>query len=154
MLNRGALRCAVAGALTLTLMACGGQTNETAATTDAATYKDGTYTATTDVFTGADGRDFGYGVATVTITDGKISACTFETYTPEGELIDENTYSYLTDENLLKMAAEANKANGLYAQDLVDKGDLSQVDIISGATETHEIFDAGITMALEQAKGQ
>jgi dihydroxyacetone kinase-like predicted kinase len=50
--------------------------------------------------------------------------------------------------------AEANKANGLYAQDLVDKGDLSQVDIISGATETHEIFDAGITMALEQAKGQ
>ena len=92
MLNRGALRCAVAGALTLTLMACGGQTNETAATTDAATYKDGTYTATTDVFTGADGRDFGYGVATVTITDGKISACTFETYTPEGDLIDENTF--------------------------------------------------------------
>ena len=79
---------------------------------------------------------------------------TSETYTPEGDLIDENTYSYLTDENLLKMAAEANKANGLYAQDLDDKGDLSKVDIISGATETHEIFDAGITMALEQAKGQ
>ncbi|MCR4840587.1 MAG: FMN-binding protein [Lachnospiraceae bacterium] len=54
-------------------------------------YKDGTYTAQSDVRTEEEaGYAAGYGEVTIVIEGGKVVDCEFKTYDPEGNLKDEN----------------------------------------------------------------
>ena len=75
------LACALAG--------CGGSK----------TYKDGTYTGKSAVFSGdEEGNGNGYGEVTITIKDNAITACAFKTYEENGTLKDEN-YGMADGEN-------------------------------------------------------
>ena len=62
-------------------------------------YRDGTYTARSDVRTEEEaGYAAGYGEVTITITDGKITACDFKTYDVDGNLKDEDYGRYVPEE--------------------------------------------------------
>ena len=54
------------------------------------TYADGTYEGKSSVFENEDGSEDGngYGVVNITIKDGKISDCTYQTFEPDGKLKD------------------------------------------------------------------
>ena len=52
--------------------------------------KDGTYTGQSSEFEGDAVDGAGYGVATITIKDGVITECTFETFELDGNKKDEN----------------------------------------------------------------
>ena len=136
--------CAVSAGLVLA--ACGG---------GAASYKDGTYTGQSAVWEDNEGGDGnGYGVATVTISGGKISACTFETYEPDGTLKDANygmVNGRIGNQDYYNKAQRALAANADYAEQLVAKGSVAGVDLVSGATISYGEFQEAAQAALDQA---
>lgn len=129
------------------------------------TYKDGTYTGQSDVYTAedlgiedADDEDEaanGYGVVELTIKDGKITDCTFTTYEENGDEKDDD-YGKIDGEiknrDYYNKAQKANKACAKYAQALVDAGNIDDVDSISGATINYHNFVDAVNDALSQAE--
>ena len=82
--------------------------------------KDGTYTGQSAVYEGAEVDGSGYGVVTLTIEDGAITACKFQTFEPDGTLKDENYGISLSgNENKHKKAQTAVEACDEYAAALV-----------------------------------
>ena len=129
------------------LTACGGSAN----------YADGTYTGKSSVHEGMedDGSGAGYGVATVTVKDGAITACEFETYEPDGTLKDENygkQNGEVANRDFYNKAQRAVQASAKYGGMLVEAGNLKDVDAISGATISHSEFQEAVEDALSQAK--
>lgn len=117
--------------------------------------KDGTYTGQSSVMEGDEEaiEDSGYGVAVVTISGGKITACEFTTYEPDGTLKDENYGTSLSgNEAKYRMAQTAVQACDQYAAQLVETGDISKVDVISGATVNYNEFVDAVDDALAQAR--
>lgn len=114
-------------------------------------YKDGTYKAYS-----SEDEEGAYGEITITITDGKISDCTYLTWQADGSVKDENygkVYKGVESEEYYKTAQAAVAASKQYAADLKDFGDLELVDGISGATRSYNQFTEAATLALEQAQG-
>ena len=140
---------AFAAVLALALTGCG-----------AKTYADGTYTAQSQEYVNDDEDDTagnGYGVVTLTITDGKISACEFKTYELDGTQKDEDygkENGEVANKDFYNKAQKALAACDKYAQALVDAGDLSGVDAISGATVNYNEFREAVGEALKQAQQQ
>ena len=133
--------------MTLALLtACGGS----------ASYADGVYTGTSSVYEGDDdGSGAGYGVATVTIQGGAITACEFQTYEPDGTLKDEDygkQNGEVANRDFYNKAQRAVQASAKYGGMLVEAGSLKGVDAISGATISYGEFQEAVEDALSQAK--
>ena len=123
-------------------------------------YKDGTYTAKSAVYEGfadedeEEGGD-GYGVATITVKDNKITGCEFTTYMTDGTVKDSEygkQNGEIANQDYYNKAQRAVRASENYAQQLAEKGELSKVDAISGATISYNEFKEAVQEALKQAK--
>ena len=115
-------------------------------------YKDGTYTGKSSVYEAdEDGNGAGYGETEIEIKGGKVVSCTFKMYEPDGTLKDESYGSDLTKENRLK-AQKAVQSAEKYAEFLVNKGNTADVDVITGATISHDEFVEAVNNALKQAE--
>lgn len=120
-------------------------------------YKDGTYEAQSSVYENDDGTDDGngYGVVTLTITDGKISDCSFITYEKDGTLKDEDygkEGGRIANKDYYNKAQKANAACAEYASMLVSNGQLDGIDAISGATINYKEFKEAVEIALKEAE--
>lgn len=133
-------------ALAATVLAgCGG----------ADSYKDGTYTGKSTVFEGDEGEGDGYGVVTLTIEGGAITACDFKTYEPDGTLKDEDygkQNGEIANQDYYNKAQKALAGANEYAKILVEVGDYHAIDSISGATISYNQFMEAVDDALYQAK--
>ena len=126
----------------------------------AAHYADGTYTAQSSVYEGLEddegdeGGD-GYGVVTITLKDGSIVECEFTTYMTDGTPKDEDygkKDGEIANQDYYNKAQRAVQASQNYAEQLSAKGDLKEVDAISGATISYDEFKEAVRLALKQAK--
>lgn len=148
LLARKGLAAALAACLAvacLGLAACGGS--------GSGELQDGIYTGQSSEYEGDAVDGAGYGVATITIEDGAITACTFETYELDGTLKDENYGISLSgNENKHTKAQTAVQACEQYAAALVEAGSLDGVDAISGATVNYAQFQEAVDDALAQAR--
>lgn len=136
-------------AAAMALTGCGGETAATA-------YADGTYEAKSSVFTNDDGTEDGngYGVVTITIKDGVISECIYQTYEVDGSLKDENygkQNGEVANKDYFSKAQKAVAACDQYAKMLVEKGSLKDIDAISGATVNYNEFVEAVGIALADA---
>ena len=137
------MMAACLGVCCLGLAACGGSGE----------LQDGTYTGQSSNFEGEAADGAGYGVVKLTIKDGAIADCTFETYELDGTLKDENYGVSLSgNQNKYTKAQNAVKACPEYAKALVEAGDASNIDVISGATVNHDQFVEAVDDALAQAR--
>ena len=130
------------------LSACGG---------GSASYADGTYTGQSEVYENEDGSEEGngYGVATVTISGGKISDCTFETFEPDGTKKGEDygkKSGEVANRDYYNKAQKAVAACEEYASMLVANGQLDGIDSISGATINYGQFKEAVANALKEAE--
>ena len=115
------------------------------------TYKDGTYSGrSADHAADESGNGAGYGTVELTIAGGKVTACTFAMYEIDGTLKDDQYGAELSRENRLK-AQKAVQAGQKYASGLAEKGELSSVDAISGATISYSEFEEAVQDALKKA---
>ena len=115
--------------------------------------KDGTYTGQSSNFEGDAVDGAGYGVVTLTIKDGAITDCTFETYELDGNKKDESYGVSLSgNQNKYTKAQNAVKACPEYAKALVEAGSLDGVDTISGATVNYDQFCEAVDDTLAQAR--
>ena len=125
-----------------------------------ASYADGTYTAQSSVYEGLEDEDGdeggdGYGVVTITVKDNVITDCEFTTYMTDGTVKDEEygkKDGEIANQDYYNKAQRAVKASQNYAEQLAAKGDLKQVDAISGATISYDEFCEAVRLALKQAK--
>ena len=125
-----------------------------------ANYADGTYTAQSSVYEGLEDEDGdeggdGYGVVTITVKDNVITDCEFTTYMTDGTVKDEEygkKDGEIANQDYYNKAQRAVKASQNYAEQLAAKGDLKEVDAISGATISYDEFKEAVRLALKQAK--
>lgn len=120
-------------------------------------YKDGTYTAKSAEYVSDDGTEDGngYGEVKITIEGGKISDVEFLTYELDGTLKDEEygkEDGEIKNKDFYTKAQRARSACDNYASQLKAKGELSQVDAVSGATVNYNEFKEAVTAALKQAE--
>ena len=140
--------------LIMALAGCGGKKN--------VTYVDGEYEGKSEPHENleeddeAEGNSDGYGVVNLTISGGKITACTFATYDLDGNFKDE-TYGTedgeVHNKDFYNKAKKAFVACEAYAKQLVETGDISKVDQISGATYNFYDFQDAVKDALKKAEG-
>ena len=122
------------------------------------TYADGVYTAQSQEYSNdasGDTAGNGYGVVTITIQDGVISDCKFETYELDGTLKDENygkENGEIANKDFYNKAQKARAACDNYAKQLSAKKDVKEVDAISGATINYNEFKEAVAEALKQAE--
>ena len=133
-------------ALTAVLTACGSKS-----------YKDGTYKAKSAEYHSDDGTEEGngYGEVELTISGGKITECTFKTYELDGTYKDENygkEDGEIKNKDYYSKAQRARAACENYSSQLVSKGDIDEVDGVSGATVNYNEFKEAVTAALKQAE--
>ena len=121
-------------------------------------YADGTYSAQSQEYVNDEDDSTagnGYGVVELTISGGEISACTFKTYELDGSLKDEEygkENGEIANKDFYNKAQKALAACDKYAQQLVEKGDIKEVDAISGATVNYNEFKEAVDLALKQAE--
>lgn len=134
------------------LAACGGKKS--------VNYTDGTYEGKSEVRMDEESEDGeeagnGYGVASITIKDNRITECTFKTYEPDGTLKDENygkKSGNIANRDYYNKAQKAVAACDEYASQLSQNGTLDGMDAISGATVNFEEFTEAVEAALSQAE--
>lgn len=120
-------------------------------------YADGTYEGKSSVFENEDGSEDGngYGVVTITIKDGKISDCTYQTFEPDGKLKDSEygkKQGEVANKDFYNKAQKAVAACDQYASMLVANGQLDGIDAISGATINYNEFLEAVDDALSKAE--
>ncbi|WP_449458390.1 FMN-binding protein [Streptococcus suis] len=118
------------------LTACGSKqesTSTSSSTTETVVLKDGTYKAES----GKD--DYGYKIVhTLTVKDGKISESKFDYEAEDGSLKSANEEYNKNMKD--KAGVSAGEAIEQLNAALVEKQDLSAVEVVSGATHTSEDF--------------
>lgn len=122
-------------------------------------YKDGTYTAESSVFINDDGTDDGngYGVVTLTIREGKIAECTYQTFQEDGTLKDENygkQNGEIANRDYYSKAQKAVASCDEYARMLVANEGLKGIDAITGATVDYNEFVEAVNIALAEAAAE
>ena len=132
---------------------CGSETSSS----KSANYADGTYEGKSSVFTNDDGSTDGngYGVVKITIQDGAITDCVYDTYETDGTLKGEDygkEGGQIANRDYYNKAQKAIAACNEYATQLVSNGSLDGIDAISGATINYNSFTEAVSNALEQAK--
>ena len=139
---------------------CGAVLSALLLTGCSASYADGTYTAQSSVYEGIEDEDGdeggdGYGVVTITVKDNVITDCEFTTYMTDGTVKDEEygkKDGEIANQDYYNKAQRAVQASQNYAEQLAAKGDLKEVDAISGATISYDEFKEAVRLALKQAK--
>ncbi len=136
------------GLCALMLAGCGGKN---------VSYKDGDYEGKSSVYENDDGTDDGngYGVVNITIKDGAIAACTYQTYEVDGTLKDKDygkEDGRIANKDYYNKAQKANAACAEYADMLVQNGQLDGIDSISGATINYNEFVEAVENALKEAE--
>jgi major membrane immunogen (membrane-anchored lipoprotein) len=141
--------------LSMALAGCGGGSSK------AVSYNDGTYEGKSEVHESLDesGEDTGngYGVVSITIKDGVITDCKFDTYEPDGTYKDDQygmKEGAVANRDYYNKAQKANAAREEYASMLVANGSLDGIDAISGATINFEEFTEAVEDALSQAAAE
>lgn len=122
-------------------------------------YKDGTYEGKSEIHTageeeGEESGGSGYGVVKLTVKDNKITACEYQTFEEDGTLKDEEygkQNGEIANADFYSKAQKAQKACPIYASELVEAGNIEQVDVISGATINYEEFKEAVYDALDKA---
>jgi major membrane immunogen (membrane-anchored lipoprotein) len=113
-------------------------------------YKDGVYSGKSSPDdTGA------YGEVTVTVSGGKIAGCRFVTWQKDGAVKDENygkVNGEVSNADYYNKAQRAVRAMAQYARDFAEKGALSAVDAVSGATVAYNQFTEAVDNALAASK--
>ena len=137
----------ISGLIAASLTACGSPKS----------YADGTYEGKSSVFENDDGSEDGngYGVVTITIKDGKISDCTYQTFEPDGKLKDSEygkKQGEIANKDFYNKAQKAVAACDEYASMLVSNGQLEGIDAISGATINYNEFCEAVDDALSKAE--
>lgn len=125
------------------LSACGGSSEEVS-------YRDGTF-----VGKSSEDDNGAFGEATVTIEDGKITACQYVTWQKDGTVKDENygkVNGEISNQDYYDKAQLAVNAMAQYARELVEVQSPGDVDAVSGATISHNQFIEAAGDALSQAK--
>ena len=155
MKKAGIAAAAAAVVLSMALTACGGGSGK------AISYNDGTYEGKSEVHESLDesGEDTGngYGVVSITIKDGVITDCKFDTYEPDGTYKDDQygmKEGAVANRDYYNKAQKANAAREEYASMLVANGSLDGIDAISGATINFEEFTEAVENALSQAEAK
>ena len=134
-------------ALTASLASCG-----------EVSYKDGSYEGRSADFINEDESDEagnGYGVVKLKIEDGKITECDYKTYELDGTLKDEEygkENGEIKNKDFYQKAQRARSACDNYAKQLVAKGNIDEVDSVSGATVNYNEFKEAVAEALKQAE--
>lgn len=141
-----AVLCAVA-MITSFCAGCGGSADRT--------YKDGTYTGKSSVYTGdEEGNGNGYGEVTITIKNNVITSCDFKTYEENGTLKDDDYGKIdgeIKNQDYYNKAQKAIKGSEEYAKAIIGKIDPKDVDGISGATFSYDQFTDAVFDALDKA---
>ncbi len=138
---------AAASLLTLSAVSCGEKN-----------YADGDYSAQSSEYVNDEDDTTagnGYGVVDLTIKDNKITACTFKTYELDGTLKDEDygkENGEIANRDFYNKAQKALAACDKYSEQLVEKGNIKEVDAISGATVNYSEFVEAASIALKQAE--
>lgn len=146
-MNKKILLAVLSAVMLSSLTACGSKT-----------YADGTYTAQSQEYVNDESGDTagnGYGVVTLTIQNGEISDCKFETYELDGTLKDEDygkENGEIANKDFYNKAQKARAACENYAKQLAAKKDIKEVDAISGATVNYNEFKEAVAEALKQAE--
>lgn len=145
-------------ALLLACMVCAALTGCGGGGTKNVSYKDGTYTAESSVFTNDDGTEDGngYGVVTLTIKDGKIADCQYQTFEVDGTLKDADygkQNGEIANRDYYGKAQKAVAACDEYAKMLIANEGLDGLDAISGATVNFKEFEEAVKLALADAAG-
>ena len=135
-------------AMLLCLTACGNTS-----------YADGTYTGRSADYVNEEDPEAGngYGVVTLTISGGQITACDYKTYELDGTLKDEDygkENGEIKNKDFYNKAQKARAACDNYAQQLVAKQNVKDVDAVSGATVNYAEFKEAVAEALKQAAQQ
>lgn len=125
------------------LAGCGGDSGDVS-------YIPGTYT-------GKSGKDDSgaYGEVTVTIQDNRITDCVFITWQQDGTIKDEEygkVNGAIANQDYYDKAQAAVKAMPQYAQQLAEVQKPEEVDVISGATVSHDQFVEAVENALQAAQ--
>lgn len=109
------------------------------------TYADGT-------FEGMSSKDDhgGYGVVTITVTEGEISDCTYVEYTDE-DIVKDETYCADLGEDLYAAGQLAVEGMKDYPIQFMENKDIEQVDAVTGATTSHGHFVEAAEIALASA---
>jgi major membrane immunogen (membrane-anchored lipoprotein) len=93
-----------------------------------------------------------YGEVTLEIKDGKVVSCDYVTWKKDGTVKDE-TYGMVNGEienkDYYAKAQLAVDAMQKYAEELVDKQDINEVDAVSGATNSYDQFLEAVQDALK-----
>ena len=124
-----------------------------------AVYRDGTYTASSSVYTNDDGTEDGngYGTVSLTIKDGKIAQCSFRTYEVDGTLKDQEygkQNGEIANRDYYSKAQKAVASCDEYARLLVANEGLDGLDAISGATVNYNEFKEAVSLALDEASAE
>lgn len=122
-----------------------------------ASYHDGTYTGRSADYVNEEDPEAGngYGVVTLTISGGQITACDYKTYELDGSLKDEEygkENGEIKNKDFYNKAQKARAACDNYAQQLVAKQKVKDVDAVSGATVNYNEFKEAAAEALKQAQ--
>jgi major membrane immunogen (membrane-anchored lipoprotein) len=112
---------------------------------------------TDGVYTGRSGLDDtgAYGEVTVTIRDGAVADCRFVTWQEDGSLKDEEygkVNGAISSQAYYNSAQLAVQAMGRYAEQLVEVQLPDEVDVITGATISHDQFLEATAEALAAAE--
>lgn len=133
--RRAAAWC-LSAVLLFSLCACG----------ESAVLKDGVYTKKSGTE-----KNGGYVEVTLTVTDGKMSACSMVMYDRNGKEKGED-YGSGGSEQVYKLAQAAVKGAMEYPEMLIRAGDIEEIDAVSGATETFDVFRAAVIEILQEAE--
>ena len=125
--------------------------NSAPAATEVA-YKDGEYTKDSEP-----DRYGGYMTATVTVKDGKITDAGLVLYNGDGTEKDENygkENGEIKDQETYDKAQASLEGAKDYPKQLVEKQDITKVDSVTGATQTHDTYVKFVSKMLEEAKAE
>lgn len=98
----------------------------------------------------ADSKNAGDSFVEITVKEGKIVSCKFETRDSKGNIKDSN-YGKDSGEQNYKKAQKAVEGINKYPEELIKVQNIDDVDSISGATISHKIFVEATKKALEEA---
>ena len=121
------------------------------------TYADGSYQGRSADYVNEDGDTSGngYGIVNLTVSGGQITACEYKTYELDGTFKDEDygkENGESKDKDFYNKAQKARAACEKYAQQLVAKQQVKDVDAVSGATVNYLEFQEAVAVALKKKK--
>ncbi len=121
-------------------------------------YADGVYTGKSQEYINDEDDSVagnGYGEVTITIENSTITDCVFKTFELDGTEKDENygkENGEIKNKDFYNKAQKALAACEKYAEQLVEKGSVEEIDAISGATVNYNEFVEAVDDALNSAE--